>query len=62
MIKFRYPIVEIIIVSGFLSPNNIEKFLADGAFSCLLKPVNSDFLLFQINQALQLRLSKEATD
>ena len=62
MIKFSDPIVEVIIASGFLSPNNIENFLADGAFSCLLKPVSSDFLLFQINQALQLRLSKEATD
>jgi DNA-binding response OmpR family regulator len=62
MIKFSYPTIEVIIISGINSSKINEDCLADGACSCVSKPVNFDFLFFQIIQALELRFAEEATD
>ncbi|KMP10942.1 hypothetical protein UR09_04805 [Candidatus Nitromaritima sp. SCGC AAA799-A02] len=61
MIKFSDPAVEVIIISGINNLKTHEECVENGAFCCVLKPVNFKFLFYQIIQALKLRAGNIST-
>ncbi|CCO23732.1 response regulator [Maridesulfovibrio hydrothermalis] len=51
VIKQRYPQVEVILLTGHADMDNALESMTAGAFDFLLKPANTEILIYRINDA-----------
>lgn len=58
-IKSRYPLVEVVLLTGHASINYAIEGMESGAFDYLMKPVEIDVLLYKLQDAYQKKSLQE---